>query len=182
MIVCGGLVNYRTVSCSVSVVSRMAPLSWSSQQMPLYASAPSNVSAAAGVGGVVDEDVDAAEAFYRTAHDLVGHAGGGDVARHSEGTRPERRRQRLGACGVADVDGHTRAALVQSLGDGAAQATRGAGDDGDADGEVEGEGGAVGVLGILSARGVRADDDGPVGRRANMAVRRRRRYLPDSSR
>ena len=87
-------------------------------------------------GGVVHQNVDAAEALERAADDLLRRAVGGDVARHGQRAVAERRGQCLRAGGVADVDGDARAALVQPLGGRAAEPARGARDDRDAAAEI----------------------------------------------
>ncbi len=90
----------------------------------------------AGERRVVDEDVDAPEIGHRLLDDFLGNA----VAVTSPGTASNARSPsaatRLGARPVADVDGDARAALEKTRDGGAPEPARGAGDDGDAAGEI----------------------------------------------
>ena len=86
--------------------------------------------------GVVDEDVEPAEALDRQGDGVVRDALVGRIADYGRDVVGLEVADGVGAVG----DDHARAALAQELGGGSADAAGGAGDDGDAAGEIEAEG------------------------------------------
>jgi hypothetical protein len=93
-----------------------------------------------GGGGVVDHDVDAAEAIHGGVDEGPEVVRLAEVGRHAEGVAAESLQGGLGlgaGIGLAARDHHVGARQRQSLGDGSADPPRAARDDGDPPGEVE---------------------------------------------
>ncbi|MOA20137.1 hypothetical protein D3C78_1405620 [compost metagenome] len=87
-----------------------------------------------GVAGVVDDDVDAAEAFHRGLDEAVGEVRSGDAAHAGDGFAAggaDFRDHFLGGSGVQVVDHDFRAIGGQLQGDLTADAAAGAGYQGD---------------------------------------------------
>jgi hypothetical protein len=82
-----------------------------------------------GIAGVVDQDVELAEAVDRRLDELLGHPVRGQVAREQRGLTVDLRGRLLGALGVEVVDEHARAVLGQELRRRPADAARRPGDD-----------------------------------------------------
>ena len=87
-------------------------------------------------GGVVDQDVDAAEPVERLPDDRVGDASGGDIASDGEHALTDLARHLFRSLVAAHVDGNRRAAVVQPRRRGSTQSARCAGDERDAANEV----------------------------------------------
>src|SRR5690606_9417975 len=86
-----------------------------------------------GITGVVDDDVERAEAFAGGAHEFIGETGGGDVAGQAFGAPAGGAHRALGFGGAAViqvVDHHGGARGGQLLRDGSSDTPSGPGDDG----------------------------------------------------
>ena len=87
-------------------------------------------------GCVIHQDVDPAEALQGAGNESVDDARLGQIARKRDRSLAERRRYRCGARLIPDVHTNGRAALVESLSGGTAEASRRARHDSDASVEV----------------------------------------------